>query len=1181
MGGMGRVFAAWDPDLERTVALKLLREDVADSDAFKREFRAIADLVHPNVIRLHDLVREGEQWFFTMELVHGQEFHRHVSGSRARLRPALAQLADGLQALHDAGMAHGDVKSANVLVTGTRRVVLLDFGLSRRWAEELTDPTRSIRGTIAYLAPELVVGGAPTPESDWYSLGVMLYKALTGRHPFSGSAIEILYAKQHRDPVPARALAADAPLDLLAACDALLRRDPWSRPNGPELLEMLGERSAARARPRGTELPPPFVGRPEQLEALDQARRDCAGGATIALFLRGQPGVGKTALLTSYRTRASGAGALVLSGRCYERESIPYKGLDAAMAAFSRHLRRHGAEAVAELDPASAADLASLFPVFGWIVPLSLGAARPVIEASGDPRHRAVDALRRLLTEVSRHRSIVVAIDDLHWGDPDGATLLLQLLAAPSPPGILLVMAFRGDEAAQSESLRALWPGSWSVETRDLELAPLPHADAVALAHTLLGRDGDDSTGQAEAIARESGGNPHFLGELARLIEQRRRRGIDAPVSLPTVQEAIAERITGLPAEAQQLLRVISVAGEPFEPALASKAASLGEAAEAIDLLLLAKLIRMRQHRERTVIEPYHDRIREVAERVGDSEARGIHLALARLLEAQAEPDSERLATHFLAAGADAETARYAALAAARAAAAFAFDHAASLYAMALRVTAADAPGRGELQLGRAEALANAGRAHAAGRAFAAAAGGPGNIDELTLRLHAGDQLLRSGRVTEGLELFDDVLGRLGVTRPSTGPAAVVRAALGRMRVRSSGLRAVVRPPDQLVALELAQVDALYSVSTRLGYIDPDRAAQLHNDHVLAALRAGEPYRVVRALVNEAVAVSGFGDAAGADRVEEMLTRLERMEVPAEPLGHSPLLLAGLRHSGRGIASFNFGQWRRARAHLRLALDAYTQVPGTAWETMHLRAHLAWTLYYLGELEAFRSEIDLGLAEVVERDDLFGETAIRLTCCYRFLVDDDPGGSFREAVAAIERWNQPGLQVQHVWSAEHASQARIYQGRAAEGFAIVDPMVRKLRWSLIWRAQVMRLKLRYRRGSAAASAAAVAGGGERRAFLRAAEADMAALRRERSAVAAAYAAAIEAAIAATTGRDDAASLYDGAADRLARLDMVTFAASARRHAHELRGESTDAVDADLRRRGVVAPARFAAAVVPR
>ncbi|HVZ86080.1 MAG TPA: serine/threonine-protein kinase, partial [Polyangia bacterium] len=276
-GGMGVVYEAFDELNAVPVALKLL--PIVSPDMllrFKREFRAVADVRHPNLVRLGELVSEGSQWFFTMELVPGIDLLSYVHGvdpgeqpaltprlaadaptpvvlpgavsirrrelpaglhfHEDRLRPVLAQLARALSALHAVGAIHRDVKPSNVLVTAEGRAVLLDFGLVSAASIETT---QSGAGTPEYMAPEQGSLQPVSAAADWYAFGVILFELLTGRLPFEGLPHEILYRKQHGRAPRVAGLAPAAPPDLAALCDRLLEAAPEQRATGAEVLATL------------------------------------------------------------------------------------------------------------------------------------------------------------------------------------------------------------------------------------------------------------------------------------------------------------------------------------------------------------------------------------------------------------------------------------------------------------------------------------------------------------------------------------------------------------------------------------------------------------------------------------------------------------------------------------------------------------------------------------------------------------------------------------------------------------------------------------------------------------------------------------------------------------------------------------------------------------------------------
>ena len=264
-GGMGVVYAAHDPQLGRTVALKLLQPMTSGERArerLQREAQAMARLQHPNVVGVYDTGIHGDQVFVAMEYVEGGTF-----GDWLRVRPRpwtevvdmLCQAGDGLAAAHQVGLVHRDFKPANILMSGTRARIS-DFGLARpaadareleRTSEDdgllLASPltrTGALIGTPAYMAPELLSGGAASPASDQFAFGVVLHEACHGHRPFVGDSVPALLTAIESGKLAAGH--APIPAPVTAIIRRALDRDPARRfPDMPALLTSL---RAARAR---------------------------------------------------------------------------------------------------------------------------------------------------------------------------------------------------------------------------------------------------------------------------------------------------------------------------------------------------------------------------------------------------------------------------------------------------------------------------------------------------------------------------------------------------------------------------------------------------------------------------------------------------------------------------------------------------------------------------------------------------------------------------------------------------------------------------------------------------------------------------------------------------------------------------------------------------------------------
>ena len=893
-GGYGVVHEVIDQTTGARLALKTLRTDNPEAlYRLKREFRALADVRHANLVRLHDLVADP-QWFITMELVDGLDFLAAVAGAPAsltdtmaaavdslgrtlqvgpgslaafvgrsviparrgpvaderRLRAALRQLVEGVVALHRRGMLHRDLKPSNVLVTTAGRVVILDFGLVRELAPRLASRP-DIAGTIEYMAPEQASGAEPTAACDWYAVGVMLFEALTGQLPFHGAPLELLGQKLAVDAPEVRALNPVAPSDLAALCMALLAREPADRPDDDEVLALLGGTPTLHDTATLVDTARPFVGRERELAALAEAAADARNSAVFVL-LRGNSGLGKSALLT--RFLAAQRTATVLHGRCHERERVPYKAVDSLVDDLARHLRDADEPAVAALCPPHVHTLARLFPVLHRVPAIDRGPPGDDAElAPHVQRQRAFAALRALLANMVAAGPVVLAIDDFHWADGDSVALLRDVLRAPDAPAVLLIVGARSD--ADGACVDALRTALGELERREIDLTPLAPAAARSLAVSLLAAH----AGEADAIVHEAEGNPLLLTELCHFV-----RNAGALARAPSWDAVLRGRVARLQPSARNLLAVVALATQPIDPAVALAAATrLARLDLATELAVLRRehLIRSHSADGQSTLEVFHDRVRDaVAESLGPAEQRAIHLALAATLETAAEPDSEALHFHLEAAGESTRAAEHALRAAAHAREALAFDRAAALYRRAL--VHAPPERRPAILALLGEVLASDGRGSEAADAYeqAADALGPHADPTLDLLRRAGFERLRSGQIDAGLAVLQKVLAGTDLRLAPTRTAALLALIRHRVVLGLRGLKFRERSESDVPPELLRRADVAWSVgASGLGMVDDLAAGEFQSLALRLALAAGEPGRVCRALAGEVAfsAVSG------------------------------------------------------------------------------------------------------------------------------------------------------------------------------------------------------------------------------------------------------------------------------------------------------------------------------------
>lgn len=250
-GGMSEVWVASDLQLDRRVAVKWLRSNLADdpvvAERFRREAIAVARLNHPNIVAVHDVFEHGGRQAVVMQLVDGRSL-RQLLDTQRRLGPELtihigAAIASALDEAHRAGLVHRDVKPANILLTSDGRVMLADFGIAKGLGPSADDLTNDnvMMGTAKYLSPEQVRGKKLDGRADLYSLGLVLYECLAGRVPFIGeSDADTALARLQRDPTDLNRLRPTLPVGLVDLVHRLLARNPAHRPaTGQELRTAL------------------------------------------------------------------------------------------------------------------------------------------------------------------------------------------------------------------------------------------------------------------------------------------------------------------------------------------------------------------------------------------------------------------------------------------------------------------------------------------------------------------------------------------------------------------------------------------------------------------------------------------------------------------------------------------------------------------------------------------------------------------------------------------------------------------------------------------------------------------------------------------------------------------------------------------------------------------------------
>jgi TolB-like protein/Flp pilus assembly protein TadD len=236
-GGNGTVYLADDLSLKRQVAIKFLKSSSShqpeEKEQLLEEARATAQQNHPSLVTIYDVGTYHDMPYLVLEYVDGTPLNELLKAgplAPARIQDLVSQLCEGLQAAHESGIVHGDIKPSNIMVDRKGRVRILDFGVSRLLDSPGTIPDSSLSGTIRYMAPEVLTGRPPDARSDLFSVGVLLYQMQSGKLPFSGSYdAAVMYAIGNHTPVPLVSLVPDLSPELAAITDQLLEKDPAHR----------------------------------------------------------------------------------------------------------------------------------------------------------------------------------------------------------------------------------------------------------------------------------------------------------------------------------------------------------------------------------------------------------------------------------------------------------------------------------------------------------------------------------------------------------------------------------------------------------------------------------------------------------------------------------------------------------------------------------------------------------------------------------------------------------------------------------------------------------------------------------------------------------------------------------------------------------------------------------------
>ena len=643
-GGMGRVYKVLDNEINEEVALKLLSPEIA-SDAmtierFRNELKLARKVTHRNVCRMYDLNKADDTYYITMEYVAGEDLKSLIKRigqfSEGKTIALAKQVCEGLAEAHGLGVIHRDLKPQNIMIDKQGNAHIMDFGIARSLEVHGLTEAGMLIGTPDYMSPEQAEGEEIDHRSDVYSLGVVLYEMVTGRVPFEGkTAVSIAMKHKVEVPVAPRELSSQISEGINAIILRCMEKDRGNRFQTVE--ELLAELKAleeglstvitlpqphvpaflAEGAVEVEMKKPVFVARVQELERLKSLLEKAIAGRGQVIFITGEAGSGKTALIQEFARQAQQAHPelIMASGKCNAQTGIgdPYLPFIEVLALLTGDVEAKWTAGLVTQDHAvrlwnllslsvkslldNGRDLISTFipgqtllsrseryasgPT-NWVVSLkNLVERKASLPADSQLQQSSLfEQYTRVLQRLAQEKPQLLVLDDLQWMDAGSASLLFHLGRRMQGSRILIIGAFRPGELAlgRGEERHPLDPviHEFKRDFGDIELEvgkTEGRRFIDAFVDTEPNQLGDTFR---NTLYKQTKGHPLFTVELLRdmqdrgvLVKDEKGRWVEGPElnwdTLPArVDAVVEERISRLTEKLRDILTLASVEGEEF-----------------------------------------------------------------------------------------------------------------------------------------------------------------------------------------------------------------------------------------------------------------------------------------------------------------------------------------------------------------------------------------------------------------------------------------------------------------------------------------------------------------------------------------------------------------------------------------------------------------------------------------
>lgn len=657
-GGMGVVYRALDRLSNQHVALKRVTTPATQLEfstkgdftdlrvALAQEFRTLGSLRHPHIISVLDYGFDSfRQPFFTMELLSDIQTITQFSQDKSYAEQCrlIAEMLLALQYLHRNSIIHRDIKPSNVVVDDGK-VRILDFGLAIA-RENQADATMPV-GTLAYMAPEVLLGGQPTAATDLFAVGIVAYEMFAGKHPYANIPItdmleNILYKQLDTTTLPVAE-------PMRNVIKRLAEKEPANRYRSiSDIFDTLQLEQSEDEQIRESFLKAAqFVGRNYELVQLNTALDKAQDGKGSAILIGGESGIGKSRLLDELRIQALVSDTLVLRVQCTTEVGQPYQ--------IWRNMLRQ-LTLNSDISNEDAIILRDVVPDISALLQRDLAEGSTI--DTQIYRARLLSAIEHLFKNATK--PIALLIEDLQWANDD-LTVLQHLLNFVASVPLLIVATYRSDESPDlPDTLSSMIP---------IQLSRLNEDEIETLSISMLGTTGTNRNLQ-DLLQRETEGNVFFIIEVMRTLAENSgqlnaigRTTLPPSVVAEGIQMLVTRRLNTVPKAYRPLLEIAAVAGRELNLDLLSSIAP-----DTLDLdawLTTCARVAVLEAQENTW-RFAHDKLRErLLNKLSDSNKQDLHAKVASSIEVVFPNDmsyAARLAYHWQAGGNSAKEAFYAA----------------------------------------------------------------------------------------------------------------------------------------------------------------------------------------------------------------------------------------------------------------------------------------------------------------------------------------------------------------------------------------------------------------------------------------------------------------------------------------------------------------------------------------